>query len=135
MHCSHIFRAAVLAEINITLADLQRELNATVTQLKSISEPDVFSCKRMSGFSDETIPIPYTACDVEKPIGLVDISTGKFTVQRDGTYRLTFTSRYSRIFDNGVNHDYFQNVSYEWSNYPSRHVCQWSEDRTCLGKS
>ena len=94
MYCSHIFRAAVLAEINITLADLQRELNATVTQLKSITEPDVFSCKRMSGFSDETIPIPYTACDVEKPSGLVNLTSGIFTVQQDGVYRLTFTSRY-----------------------------------------
>ena len=101
-------RAAVLADISVTITNLERELNATVTQLKNISEPDVFSCKRMSGFSNETVPVPYTACDVEKPSGLVDISTGKFTVQRDGTYRLTFTSRYIlRIFDNGENHEYF----------------------------
>ena len=60
MYCAHIFRNAVLADINITLGDLERELNATVTQLKNISEPEVFSCKRMSGFSDKTIPIPYT---------------------------------------------------------------------------
>ena len=79
------FRAAVLADVSATITNLERELNATVTQLMNISEPDVFSCKRMSGFSNETIPVPYTACDVEKPSGLVDISTGKFTVQRDGT--------------------------------------------------
>ena len=87
------FRAAILADVSVTITELERELNATTTELKKISEPDVFSCKRMSGFSNETIPIPYTACDVEKPSGLVDITSGKFTVQRDGTYRLTFTSR------------------------------------------
>ena len=84
----------MLADISVPIINLERELNATVTQLKNISEPDVFSCKRMSGFSNETVPVSYTACDVQKPSGLVDISTGKFTVQRDGTYRLTFTSRY-----------------------------------------
>ena len=87
------YRAAILADISVTITELERELNATTTELKKISEPDVFSSKRMSGFSNETTPIPYTACDVEKPSGLVDIASGKFTVQRDGTYRLTFTSR------------------------------------------
>ena len=51
----------------------------------------------MSGYSDESAPISYTACDVEKPSGLVDLESGKFTVQRDGVYRLTFTARYAEI--------------------------------------
>ena len=35
----------------------------------------MFSCKRMSGYSDESAPVSYTACDVEQPSGLVDLDS------------------------------------------------------------
>merc|ERR1712119_42787 len=102
-------KAAVLAEVAITISNLENELNSTRTELRSISEPDVFSCKRMSGFRNGTIPVPYTACDVEKPSGLVDINSGKFTVQRDGVYRLTFTSRMSAMNGQTIRADMYVN--------------------------
>jgi len=99
----------VLAEVSTTISQLESELNSTISQLRNISEPDVFSCKRMSGFSNESVPIPYSECDVEKPSGLVDISTGKFTVQRDGVYRLTFTARMSAMNGKTIRADMFVN--------------------------
>ena len=88
-----ILRADVLANVATTIATLTSQLDTATAQIRNISEPDVFSCKRMSGYSDESAPVSYTACDVEKPSGLVGLDSGKFTVQRDGVYRLTFTAR------------------------------------------
>jgi len=102
-------KIAVLAEVTPTITALETELENTKSLLRNISEPDVFSCKRMSGFSDETIPVPYTACDVEKPTGLVDINSGKFTVQRDGTYRLTWTARMSAMNGQTIRADMYVN--------------------------
>ena len=92
-----ISRAEVLASVADTISLLTSQLDTANAQIRNISEPDTFSCKRMSGYSDESAPISYTACDVEKPSGLVDLDSGKFTVQRDGVYRLTFTARYAEI--------------------------------------
>ena len=39
---------------------------------------------------------------MEAPTGQVDLDTGKFTVQRPGIYRLTFTARYSGIRGAGI---------------------------------
>merc|ERR1711915_402554 len=102
-------KTAVLAEVTPTITALETELENTNSLLRNISEPHVFSCKRMSGFSDETIPVPYTACDVEKPTGLVDINSGKFTVQRDGTYRLTWTARMSAMNGQTIRADMYVN--------------------------
>jgi len=99
----------VLAEVDTTIRDLETQLNNTRDQLRNISEPDVFSCKRMSGWSNETVPVQYSECDVEKPSGLVDITTGKFTVQRTGTYRLTFTSRMSAMNGQTIRADLYVN--------------------------
>merc|ERR1739844_853715 len=97
----------VLADAAITA--LQSALDTATAQIREISEPDVFSCKRMSGYTDETTPVPYTGCDVEQPGGLVDLNTGKFTVQRDGVYRLTFTSRMSAMDGKAIRADMFVN--------------------------
>ena len=83
-----------MANVATTIATLTSQLDTATAQIRNISEPDVFSCKRMSGYSDESAPVSYTECDVEKPSGLVGLDSGKFTVQRDGVYRLTFTARY-----------------------------------------
>ena len=85
--------ADVLAGFAKTIADLTSQLLAVNTQIRELEEPDVFSCKRMSGYSDESAPVSYTACDVEQPSGLVDLDSGNFTVKKDGVYRLTFTAR------------------------------------------
>ena len=87
----------MLAGVATTIADLTSQLATVNTQIRELEEPDVFSCKRMSGYSDESAPVSYTACDVEQPSGLVDLDSGKFTVPKDGVYRLTFTARYINI--------------------------------------
>jgi len=102
-------KAQVLASVDATISSLTGQLENATAQIRNISEPDVFSCKRMSGFSDENVPIPYTLCDVEKPSGLVDLDTGKFTVQRDGVYRLTFTSRMSAMNGKIIRADMYVN--------------------------
>merc|ERR1712168_553585 len=90
-------KAEILAEVAALLAPLETRLNSTIGVVENNTNPDVFSCWRMGGWSDETIPVNYTACDVPLPSDLVDISSGKYTVQDDGVYRLTFTSRMSAM--------------------------------------
>ena len=87
----------MLADVTATIADLTSQLTTATAQIRELEEPDVFSCKRMSGYSDESAPVSYSACDVEQPSGLVDLDSGKFTVQKDGVYRITFTARYIHI--------------------------------------
>lgn len=102
-------RSEILAEMRADLASVEASLTQTSEVVERIASPDVFSCKRMGGFSDETIPVPYTACDVHLPSDLVDIGTGKFTVQTDGVYRLTFTSRMSAMDGQTIRADLFVN--------------------------
>ena len=97
---STFISADVLADVATSIADLTSQLLTATSQIRELEEPAVFSCKRMSGYSDESAPVSYTACDVEQPSGLVDLDSGKFTVQKDGVYRLTFTARYALAFLN-----------------------------------
>merc|ERR1711892_549285 len=101
--------ADVLADVATTIADLTSQLLTATTQIRELEEPAVFSCKRMSGYSDESAPVSYTACDVEQPSGLVDLDSGKFTVQKDGVYRLTFTARMSAMNGQTIRTDMYVN--------------------------
>jgi hypothetical protein len=102
-------RSEILAEMRADLDAVEASLTQTSEVVERIANPDVFSCKRMGGWSDETIPVPYTACDVHLPSDLVDIGTGKFTVQTDGVYRLTFTSRMSAMDGQTIRADLYVN--------------------------
>jgi len=99
----------VLAGVATTIADLTSQMATVNTLIRELEEPDVFSCKRMSGYSDESAPVSYSACDVELPSGLVDLDSGKFTVQKDGVYRLTFTARMSAMNGQIVRADMYVN--------------------------
>merc|ERR1711970_913249 len=102
-------KAEILAEVAALLTPLETRLNSTIGVVENNTNPDVFSCKRMGGWSGETIPVPYTECDVHLPSDLVDISSGKFTVQDDGVYRLTFTSRMSAMAGQTIRADMYVN--------------------------
>jgi len=99
----------VLAEVSVELAAIKDDLSLAEEQIRNLTSPNVFSCKRMSGFMNESVPIPYTGCDVEAPAGQVDLDTGKFTVQRPGIYRLTFTARMSAMNGQAIRADMFVN--------------------------
>jgi len=102
-------RVDILAESRADLAALESRMTITSEAVEKIANPDVFSCKRMGGWSDETIPVPYTDCDVHLPSDLVDIGSGIFTVQTDGVYRLTFTSRMSAMDGQTIRADLYVN--------------------------